>query len=83
MIFGIPAGLFWFLLLMLSIGIEFLTIFDKKPNNTFSVSLAWAARVQPFTRMLLVGSFAWLNYHFFYEDDAAAKTKMLTISASL
>jgi hypothetical protein len=73
-IFGVSATLVWIVVFALGIALEFFTVHDKQKNTTASVAFFWRLRAIPVTRALLVAAFAWLVYHFFFEDAAAATT---------
>lgn len=66
----------WFFIFAVGLSFEVWTIWgDRKPGTTLSVHV-WALRAQPLTRGLLVGSFAWLVYHFFFEDEFGSMTSV-------
>ena len=71
MIFGLPATLVWSLIFGVALAVEVWTIVDQRRGNTASVSFFWRARAVPLTRALLVGTFAWFIYHFFFEWGGA------------
>lgn len=70
------ATFVWIALFTLGLAFEAYTIWwDRKPRTTLSYHV-WLLRAKPLARALLVGSFAWLVYHFFYEDDIAGQTSV-------
>lgn len=70
------ATVVWITVFIFALAFEAYTIWwDNKPNTTLS-SHVWRLRAVPFVRALLVASFAWLVYHFFYEDALASQTSV-------
>lgn len=75
MILGLDAWIVWaVLVVVVGFGVEFVTITDREPNNTFSVAVLWAGRSQPYVRPFLWAAIVWLVYHGFFEDAAGAAT---------
>ena len=67
------ASVVWIILFTVGLIFEAYTIVDQRNNTTLSRHVWWL-RGSKLGRPLLVGSFSWLTYHFFFEDPTAAQT---------
>jgi tellurite resistance protein TehA-like permease len=67
------ASMIWSSLFITGLVFEAYTILDRRRGTTLSAHV-WRLRARAPARAVLVGAAAWIVYHFFFEDPAAAAT---------